>query len=91
MSPRSCIKLLSLALLGALGACASQPAAVPVPVPVPQVVQKPQQPNCLRETGSRLPPGEGRCLPVAGRVLLNEDLQRTGAVSAGEAVRRLIP
>ena len=54
-------------------------------------VQKAEQPNCLRETGSRLPPAEGRCLASAGRVIEREELERTGAISTGEALNRLLP
>jgi hypothetical protein len=89
MSPSSYIKLLCPLLLSGLGACASQPAAVSAPVQ--QVAEAAHEPFCLRDTGSRLQPPPGRCLPDAGRVLLLEDLQRTGEISVSGAVRKLIP
>ena len=61
--------------------------------------------RCLRHTGSlitasrnereRQRPSDSRekprCAPVAGRAWTREDLERTGAMSVGEALRMLDP
>lgn len=51
----------------------------------------PADSHCLRATGSRIEPEPGKCLPVAGRVITNSEMRRTGATNAAEAVRNLIP
>ena len=85
--------LLASGVFVALAGCAgtpnqSQDALVQDPA---KSAQATEQPNCLRETGSRLPPAEGRCLASAGRVVEREELERTGAISTGEALKRLLP
>jgi hypothetical protein len=47
--------------------------------------------SCLRETGSRIPPKPGHCLPVNGRSYSQEDLRRTGATRTADALRMLDP
>jgi len=47
--------------------------------------------NCLRETGSRIAPKKGECLPVAGRTYSRDELGRTGRQSTGDALRQLDP
>lgn len=57
-------------------------------------------PNCLRETGSRITAAENqramragkpadRCASVAGRAYDRDDIDRTGAIDVGDALRRL--
>lgn len=65
-----------------LGACAGQPFQDGAKAP--QV-----QRYCLRETGTWLNLPEGRCVVAPGRVYTNDDLQRTGAMTIGQALRRL--
>lgn len=61
-------------------------------------------PFCVRSTGSRIAPrtrplaasADGRrmrpdCVPTAGRVYTRHDLDSTGAVDIGDALRRLDP
>lgn len=49
-------------------------------------------PNCLRHTGSRLQPrGKDGCIAGAGRSYSRDDLDRTGEVDVGEALRKLDP
>jgi hypothetical protein len=49
-------------------------------------------PNCLRHTGSRLQPrGKDGCIGGAGRSYSRDDLDRTGEVDVGEALRKLDP
>ncbi|HZH44701.1 MAG TPA: hypothetical protein VEY50_11530 [Lysobacter sp.] len=49
--------------------------------------------NCLRYTGSRLVhrDRDGRCAAAAGRVYTRDDIDSTGAVNIGDALRRLDP
>jgi hypothetical protein len=52
---------------------------------------RPGDRNCIRSTGSLIPPKPGQCLPVAGRSYSQQDLQRTGAQNVGDALRKLDP
>ncbi len=51
----------------------------------------PAESHCLRATGSRIAPEPGKCLPQAGRVITHEEMRRTGATTAAEAVRDGLP
>lgn len=78
--------LLFAAMLGLAGCAGPAPrdvAATAVPVPSDSL--------CLRETGSRIRPLQGECLPVIGRAYTRVDLERTGAPSLSEALRSLAP
>ena len=48
--------------------------------------------NCLRHTGTRIIPRDRsgkRCIPQHGSVYTREDLDRTGEIDMGRALRRL--
>lgn len=47
--------------------------------------------QCIRDTGSHIPPPKGQCLPVAGRSYGQQDIQRTGARDVGHALQMLDP
>ncbi|MGO4703928.1 hypothetical protein [Dyella sp. 2RAB6] len=47
--------------------------------------------NCLRQTGSHIPPKKGKCIPAPGRVYDKQDLDRTGEQKLGPALRKLDP
>ena len=47
--------------------------------------------HCLRYTGSRIPPKDGKCIPAPGRVYYKEDIDRTGEQKLGPALRKLDP
>jgi hypothetical protein len=47
--------------------------------------------QCVRDTGSHIPPKPGQCLPVAGRVYTQDDIQRTGERQLGPALQKLDP
>ncbi len=47
--------------------------------------------QCIRDTGSHIPPPKGQCLPVAGNSYSQRDLQRTGATDLGRALQMLDP
>jgi hypothetical protein len=53
---------------------------------------KPDKPTvgCTQETGSRLPPKKDSCAGV-GRSYSRDDIDRTGAVTAGGALRLMDP
>lgn len=68
-----------------LGACASAP-------PASTAKAAPRgDPNCLRETGSRIPPKPGHCVMGPGHRYAREDLEGTGASTLTGALRRLHP
>ncbi|MGN6312472.1 MAG: hypothetical protein ACTHMO_01785 [Rhodanobacteraceae bacterium] len=54
-------------------------------------VPAPGSRNCIRDTGSHIPPPKGGCLPVAGTSYSYEDLQRTGQPDIGRALQQLDP
>ena len=47
--------------------------------------------QCIRDTGSHIPPPKGQCLPVAGSSYSQQDIQRTGATNVGRALQMLDP
>jgi len=71
---------LGVALSAVPGRAAQPPAAAPS-----------AHSKCLTHTGSRIPPKQGQCLGGPGSVYSQEDVQRTGATSAGGALRLLSP
>ena len=72
--------------------CADVPGKTQVgQAAVPQLDAKREPANCLKETGTRLRPQEGKCLPYPGRVYTRDDINRTGTTSLGEALNRLGP
>lgn len=46
---------------------------------------------CIRDTGSHIPPPKGQCLPVNGSSYSQQDIQRTGANTIGQALQMLDP
>lgn len=56
-----------------------------------RAVPAPGDRNCLRDTGSLIPPPKGKCLPVAGRSYSQQDIQRTGQPDTGRALQQLDP
>lgn len=53
------------------------------PKPTSAAVVK--DPTCLTDTGSRISPAPGQCRGV-GRSYSNQDIERTGSTSAGDAL-----
>jgi hypothetical protein len=56
-----------------------------------QQAARPDDRNCIRDTGSRIPVKKGQCLPVNGRSYSQQDLQRTGEPELGRALQKLDP
>ncbi|GLQ95870.1 hypothetical protein [Dyella mobilis] len=52
---------------------------------------KPGDRNCIRDTGSLIPPKKGECLPVMGRSYSQKDIQATGQTQLGPALQQLDP
>lgn len=84
----SCRMLIaSWILFGAGVATGAEP-----PAPVAAAERDSAAPShCLRQTGSRIQAQPGKCLPLAGRVITRDEIQRSGATDVGAAVRILIP
>ncbi|MDP9142570.1 MAG: hypothetical protein M3O62_17500 [Pseudomonadota bacterium] len=50
------------------------------------------QPNCLQNTGSRIKPDADRpCISAPGQVITRDQLDRTGAATTAEALRKASP
>lgn len=56
-----------------------------------RAVPPPDSRNCIRDTGSHIPPPKGQCLPVPGNSYSQQDIQRTGAANVGQALQMLDP
>lgn len=54
-------------------------------------VLKPGDRNCLRDTGSLIPPRKGECLSVPGRSYSGDELRRTGTNDNARALQMLDP
>lgn len=52
---------------------------------------KPGDRQCIRDTGSLIPPKKGECLPVAGRSYSKGDIDATGETTLGPALEKLDP
>ncbi|MBE1160568.1 hypothetical protein [Dyella acidiphila] len=52
---------------------------------------KPGDRNCIRDTGSLIPPKPGQCLPVAGRSYSKDELDSTGKMKLGPELQQLDP
>jgi hypothetical protein len=66
-------------------------AAQPTTTAKQRAVPAPGSRNCVRDTGSHIPPPKGQCLPVAGNSYSQKDIQRTGANNVGQALQMLDP
>ena len=71
-----------------LAACAARTADVKPRAETSAAVAP--NPACLTQTGSRIPGNDAHCSAI-GRSYSNEDIDRTGATTAGEALRLLDP
>ena len=68
----------------------AQPVAAPNATPTHSPV-KPGDHNCIRDTGSLIPPKKGECLPVTGRSYTKQDIDNTGQPTLGPALQKLDP
>jgi hypothetical protein len=58
---------------------------------LPRSPLKPGDRQCIRDTGSLIPPKPGQCLPVAGRSYSKQDIDATGETRLGPALEKLDP
>lgn len=79
------------AALSAQDASAAPPSAASSGQSSAQQALRPDERNCIRETGSHIPAKKGQCLPVNGRSYSQQDLQRTGEPELGRALQKLDP
>jgi len=68
----------------------AQPATAPSAMPHASPIE-PGDHNCIRDTGSLIPPKKGECLPVPGRSYTQQDLEGTGERNLGPALEKLDP
>lgn len=74
-----------------LSACAS-PAQKDAGTAARTEAAQAEQPQCLRETGSHIARNENRpCAGGPGETYTREDIDRTGATTTADALRRLSP
>ncbi|WP_266160575.1 hypothetical protein [Dyella silvatica] len=85
--------LFSFGLIAALGVGAvyAQAADATAPGGAATAKSTTNDNRCVRDTGSHIPPKPGQCLPVAGRVYTQDDIQRTGERQLGPALQKLDP
>ncbi|MFA5938676.1 MAG: hypothetical protein WC809_04910 [Sinimarinibacterium sp.] len=76
-----------------LAACASPAKKDSDAAPKAEAMQaQADQPRCLQETGSHVSRSEDRpCVAAPGQVYTREDIDRTGATTTGDALRKLSP
>jgi hypothetical protein len=88
------IEELAMLKLLMLGVCLTVSAAAfaadsdkPQGKSTPRIVDR----TCSQPTGTRIPLKGKECSSIVGRVYTKEDIDRTGATTAGEALRKLDP
>jgi hypothetical protein len=81
LKPIALATCLALALAG--GGCATH-------VP-PSARTAASPPSCVRETGSRIAKPDSPCVNAPGASYTQEDLQRTGEINVGDALKKMDP
>jgi len=84
------ILALTLPVVLALAACASNPRTADERAAQNAAVAKTVQETCIKDTGSRIKSKEGDCRGP-GRTYSRDDLDRTGEINAADALRKLDP
>lgn len=82
--------LIPIALLAASAGIAAEETASQT-ADEPRAEQR-ESNHCLKETGSRIKPTEDQpCINAAGSAYTREEIERTGATTTAEALRKLSP
>jgi len=74
---------LALALAAGLGGCATHPAG--------DKAMAANDPQCVRDTGTRIQDPGRKCLSVPGSAYTQRDLESTGEIDTGAALKKLDP
>lgn len=75
-----------------LAASAAEPATAEAANASAEKAPAASEPNCLQETGSRIKrDADQPCIGAAGQVISREQLDRSGAVTTADALRRSSP
>ncbi len=79
---------LAAGLLSAFGVCAAEPPAAATQAS--ETAAKAEEAvNCLQQTGSRLQRDKDQpCISAPGQVITRDQIERTGAVTVSDAIRR---
>lgn len=88
LSAASALALLALTL----NAVAAEPATVAEEPAAATEAAGTAKTNCLQETGSRIPTSAERpCVSAPGQVVTREQIERSGATTTAEALRKASP
>lgn len=63
------------------------PAAPAAPTPAAE--DDARSLRCLKSTGTRIPPKDGQCVNGPGRVITRDEIEKSGATTAADALQRL--
>lgn len=85
LKPRSLVACLAVAVATVLGGCATASRA-----PGGQTLAA-SNPDCVQSTGSRINNPDRKCVNVPGSSYTQEDVQRTGEIDLGAALKRMDP
>ncbi|WP_293387342.1 hypothetical protein [Nevskia sp.] len=92
---RQLLASLALSTLMLAGAFAAEPASPSIPTDSTPARNdgdaETRQPNCVRDTGTRIKSKKRDCLGVAGRSYSAEELRQTGETNPLDALRRMDP
>lgn len=83
--------MLKLLVLGACLAVSAAAFAADSDKPQGKSTPRAAEHTCPQPTGTRIPLKGKDCSSIVGRVYTKEDIDRTGATTAGEALRKLDP
>lgn len=74
---------LAIGLAAGLGACATQPAG--------NKTLAANDPQCVKDTGTRIQDPKRKCVGQPGASYTQRDIQNTGEIQTGEALKKLDP